>query len=469
MSRVAGFQSFVILAGMRTGSNLLEAALGTLPGVICHGEAFNPTLIGHPGQEAILGITRAARDADPDLLLGRLCAAPGLNGWRYFHDHDPRVLAPMLADRRCAKIVLTRNPAESYVSLKIARATGQWQLGDLRNRRAAQAVFDAEEFEEHLAEVQAFRALLRHRLQTSGQTAFTIDYGELRDLAVLNGLASWLGVTARIEHLPARLVPQNPGSLAEKVANPAQMAAALGPGDRFDLARGTDFEPPRGPNLRGWIGCGQEGAAGVLYAPLRPVPETALRHCLAPFGPRVSGFTRQGLSDWRANHPGHRSFTVLRHPLLRAYLALSEVLIRPRFAEMRQVLRSSYRLPLPPDGTQDGMGEALEAFLIWLKANLAGQTSLPAAPLWASQSAALRGLLAVTPLDLLIREERLAGDLAFLAASAGVQAEALPRLAPDADRSAERLARIYHPGMEKAAREAFAHDFQNFGFKDWRQ
>ena len=40
------FDSFVILAGMRTGSNFLEANLNALPGVTCHGEVFNPHFIG---------------------------------------------------------------------------------------------------------------------------------------------------------------------------------------------------------------------------------------------------------------------------------------------------------------------------------------------------------------------------------------------------------------------------------------
>ena len=36
------FTSFVMFAGMRTGSNFLEANLNALPGVSCLGEVFNP-------------------------------------------------------------------------------------------------------------------------------------------------------------------------------------------------------------------------------------------------------------------------------------------------------------------------------------------------------------------------------------------------------------------------------------------
>ena len=44
-------------------------------------------------------------------------------GFRLFHDHDRRIWDHVLADTACAKIVLTRNPLDSYVSRKIAAAT----------------------------------------------------------------------------------------------------------------------------------------------------------------------------------------------------------------------------------------------------------------------------------------------------------------------------------------------------------
>jgi hypothetical protein len=60
----------------------------------------------------------------------------------FFPDHDPRVLGPVLADDTCAKIILNRNPADSYVSLAIARRTDQWKLGDIRSRKTARVRFD---------------------------------------------------------------------------------------------------------------------------------------------------------------------------------------------------------------------------------------------------------------------------------------------------------------------------------------
>ena len=43
-----------------------------LPGVICHGEVFNPHFIGKKDQIEMFGLTLAAREADPLALLRKL-------------------------------------------------------------------------------------------------------------------------------------------------------------------------------------------------------------------------------------------------------------------------------------------------------------------------------------------------------------------------------------------------------------
>lgn len=62
-------------------------------------------------------------------------------GFRYFHDYDPRVLDIALDDPRCAKVILTRNPLESFASWNIAQETGQWKLTNVKRRRDAKATF----------------------------------------------------------------------------------------------------------------------------------------------------------------------------------------------------------------------------------------------------------------------------------------------------------------------------------------
>ena len=216
----ADFDYFIVFAEMRTGSNFLEANLNAIEGVTCHGEAFNPHFIGYPNKTEILGVTREMREDSPVQLIETIKKfSDGMGGFRYFHDHDPRVLDIALDDPRCAKIILTRNPLESYVSWKIAQETGQWKLTNVKRRRDAKATFSAAEFETHLEELQAFQVTLLNRLQAQGQTAFYVAYEDLQNLDVMNGVASFLGVDGRLDGLDDSLKPQNPVALEEKVAN----------------------------------------------------------------------------------------------------------------------------------------------------------------------------------------------------------------------------------------------------------
>ena len=241
------FDYFVVFAEMRTGSNFLETNLNAFDGVTCHGEAFNPHFIGYPNKTEILGVTQAMRDADPLRLVTTIRdETPGIGGFRFFHDHDPRVLDAVLGDPRCAKIILTRNPAESYVSWKIAQATGQWKLTDARRRKDSRIAFDRDEFEAHLGALQEFQVTLLNAMQITGQTAFYLDYEDLQSVEVMNGLARWLGVSAQLDSLDQSLKKQNPEPMAEKVTNFDAMGEALARLDRFNLSRTPNFEPRRG-------------------------------------------------------------------------------------------------------------------------------------------------------------------------------------------------------------------------------
>ena len=460
------FDCFVVFAEMRTGSNLLEAALNELPGVHCHGEAFNPALIGYPKKADLLGVSKSSRDADPLVLWRKIAEAPGLNGCRYFHDHDPRVLGAMIDDPRCAKVVLTRNPIESYVSLKIARATNQWKLGDAKHRKEAQAHFDAAEFEDHLASLQGFQITLMNALQRSGQTAFYIDDEDAQDIGVLNGLAAWLGVEGRLSALPSSLVVQNPEALADKVGNFAAMETSLARMDRFNLSRTPNFEPRRGPNVPAFVGCG----AGLLYLPMRPAPDAPIRDWLSKLGPLEENFSQKTLRQWKRKHAGHRSFTVARHPLMRAHLAFAAVLGWDNLAETREVLRRTYRLPLPAEGKAlpaADWGGALLAFVQWLKANLNAQTSLPVHAIWASQSATLQGFAQFAAPDMIAREDRLSEDLTCLAQAVG--AESAPFAPVAGDTAAVKLADIWTAELDQAAQETYSRDYMQFGFGPWRK
>ncbi len=449
---------------MRTGSNFLEANLNAIPGIACHGEAFNPHFIGKLNQTEAFGITLQQREADPDLLLRQMRAqSPGLSGFRYFHDHDPRILPGVLADPCCAKIILTRNPVESYVSWKIAQATGQWKLTQAKRLKTAKAHFDTAEFTAHLAQLQAFQMRLMHGLQTSGQTAFYIDYEDINDTDVLNGLARFLGVEAALTAPDATLKKQNPEDISEKVENFEEMAVALSQLDRFNLARTPNFEPRRAPAIPSFLAAG-----AALYMPMRGGPEAEIAQWLTGLGPIADNFSQKSLRQWLRKTPRHRSFTVLRHPVARAHAGFCSHILTGALPHIRESLIKTYKIALPKIGDTLPIADHRQAFLEFLrflKLNVAGQTGLRIDPHFASQTAVLQGFAQFQGPDLVLREESLPMGLGFLAAEIGVTCPPLPSLA---DPARDILAEIYDAEIEATARDAYARDYMGYGFSDWR-
>lgn len=471
------FDCFVIFAEMRTGSNFLEANLNAFDGLTCHGEAFNPHFIGYPNAEHILDVTLEERDRTPATLLDRIRTATpeGLGGFRYFHDHDPRVLEALLTDPRTAKIVLTRNPVDSYVSWKIAQATGQWKLTNVKRRKDAQAHFDAEEFETHLAELQAFQVTLLRALQTTGQTAFYVAYEDLQDVDVMNGLAQWLGIEARLDSLNTALKRQNPQPAAEKVDNYVEMSASLARLDRFNLSRTPNFEPRRGPVVPTYIAARD---TPLLYMPIRSGPERAVRQWLAALdgvrpGKLADKFTQGSLRGWKRDRPGHRSFTVIRHPLARAHDAFSSKILtteKGSFPGIRKVLRRAHGFPIPEgepgaDYDVNAHREAFTAWLSWVRANLNGQTALRVDGHWATQAQCLEGMAEFTLPDMIVREDEMEAYLPALALQVGH--ENPPDPVAVANSAPYSLAEIYDNQIEALARDAYQRDYVMFGFDDW--
>ena len=456
-----------MFAEMRTGSNFLEMNLNGLAGFTCHGEAFNPYLLGNHTNTQLFGFTLEQRDADPLAMLREMrLQTVGVGGFRYFHDHDPRVLDTVLADTRCAKIILTRNPVESYISWKIALETDQWRLMNTRRHTTARPRFDAEEFETHLEKQQQFQIHLLNRLQISGQTAFYLDYEDIQNVDVLNGLAAFLGLEDRLKSIDTTLKKQNPEAVEVKVSNPEEMATALARMDRFNLARTPNFEPRRNagvPQYAASVG------APLLFMPISGGPNAAVRGWLQGFGTLTTDFDRKSLKRWKDTQTGHRSFAVLRHPLARAHAAFCEFLARNQQPDLRPYLAKFHWLPLPAPGkdfaSPDDFRAAFLVFLNFLKRNLSGQTGLKVIPQFASQTALLQGFAQLYPADLILREEQIETGLAYLAAEVGRQSPVYTAQSPS---PAVGLAEIYGPDLEAAAREAYDRDYAGFGFADWR-
>ena len=459
------FHSFVVFAEMRTGSNLLEANLNALPGVVSHGEVFNRYILGKKDRTELFGITMEDRDRDPRPLLRKLREeTEGLPGFRFFHDHDLRILDDVLPDPGCAKVILTRNPLESYVSWKIAQATDQWKLTNARRLKTAKVRFDVAEFLQHLQDIQAFQLTLLHALQTTGQTAFYLDYEDLGSLDVINGLAAFLGVEARLKALDDTLKKQNPGPLEDKLENPDALAEAIAAVDVFNLGRTPSFEPRRAAGVPTALA----SDAGLLFLPIRSGPEAAVRDWFAALGPVSEGFEQKSLRQWKRRHPGHRSFTVLRHPLLRAHAAFRQKIVMGEAPDLRRILINGFLAELQPPGEPFATAEAERAafliFLTYCRLAVGGQTGARVDPGLASQTALVQGFASFQPLDYLLREDRLVEGLANLAAEAGV---APPSITPDPAEAA--LLTIWEETLETAAADTYQRDYMGFGFTRWRK
>ncbi|MFG6581786.1 nodulation protein NodH [Sulfitobacter sp. 1A12779] len=471
------FDSFVVFAEMRTGSNFLEANLNAFAGIACHGESFNPFFMGYPKSEPILGVDQATRDENPRKLLAAIRGQQdALGGFRYFHDHDPRVFDEIVEDQRCAKIVLTRNPVDSYVSWKIAQATGQWKLTDMKAQKVAQAVFDADEFSAHLDALQQFQITLLNRLQTSGQTAFYVAYEDLQSVEVMNGLARYLGVDEQLEGLDKNLKKQNPSPISAKVSNYDEMLEALARLDRFDLTRTPNFEPRRGPNVPSYVAA---ATSGMIYLPIKSGPQDQVLDWLAA----LDGVPREALRDkmsqkelrhWKRKMRGHRGFTVLRHPALRAHDAFCRHILTTgegSYRQLRHTLMRRYKVPLPKDGPdaeydREAHRAAFVAFLKFLKGNLAGQTSIRVDAAWCSQAQAIAGFGAFCLPDRILREEELASELPALAAGQGhATVPAVPQMV---ELGPFTLGDIYDDEIEALTAEAYQKDYMTFGFSRWR-
>ena len=463
------FTRFILLAEMRTGSNFLEENLNSVDGLQCWGEAFNPGFVGHRNKDQMAGITLAQREANPmGLLAAMQDRTDGLSGFRFFSTHDPRVLQHCLADQACAKIILTRNPVDSFVSLAIARETDQWRMRDIRKAKTAKITFDPVAFTDYLNRLTQFQRHVQKTLQLSGQTGFYLSYEDVSDLGVLNGLLDYLGVDGRLTKLSDRIKVQNPAGLEDKVANYDEMVASLGSIDYFGLDQTPNFEPQRGPNVPSFVAAAR---TGLLYMPIKGGPVARVTQWLADIDGQetVYGMTQKEIRRWKRQRPQHRSFTIVRHPVDRAHDAFVRHILMPGpscFAEIRQSLRGHFGVSLPqeapgPDWDAAAHRTAFLQFLGFLKGNLRGQTSLRVDPSWASQSSILQGIAGFMSPDLVIREADMIPTLDTLAAGLG---QAAP-WTPEEAHGPITLDAVYDPDIENAVRDTYQRDYMMFGFQ----
>ena len=316
---------FAIIGAMRTGSNLLEKTIAALGDTVCYGEAFNPAFVGGPRKAALMGWTRAERDTAPFEFFETLLATePDLiPGFRIFNGHDEAILRHVLTDPQCARVVLTRNPIESFISLRIAQLTGRWLQRKPGPQIEVRARFDGPAFEDYRAQLNAYYSWVSETMAAAGQSALRIDYSELSEPIALQRVADHIGSAGRLPSGPP-IQRQNPVEFSRKVENYYEMCAWLGlsatAGEELPVAEIGDvllppsaklaFMPIEGVALLPALALLQRVESTYYAAPALSHGELTERAAAARLFP---------LATHVDDLAGRRAFVLVAHPLRRLH------------------------------------------------------------------------------------------------------------------------------------------------------
>jgi len=209
----------------------------------------------------------------------------------------------------------------------------------------------------------------------------------------------------------------------------------------------------------------------VLYLPIHTPFSGAVSDWMTRIDGGVAphtGMTQKTLREWRTAQSGTRTFTVLAHPVRRLWDVFEQSILpadAPSYAEVRRGLINAYDVPLPdewpnPELARGQVRRAFVMFCRFVKANLAGQTSLRLDEGWVSQHSRLQGMSPIAQPDVLLRD----GDMAVLTALGAVPEGAPQLVLPQAS---SLLADIYDAKIENLVRSVYARDYAVFGFGDW--
>ncbi|HAB37676.1 MAG TPA: hypothetical protein DCE52_06725, partial [Rhodobacteraceae bacterium] len=424
---VSAFRYYVLLADMRTGSNLFESSVTCFDDITCFGELFNPLFVGHPKKPSLPFVDITDRDADPIAVIEQMITQhPNkMTGFRLFSNQNEQVLNYCLSDKRCAKIILTRNPMDSFVSHQIVTKTGQWQLRDLSVRRDAPVEFEIDRFQFYLEGKNAHKTFLRHALQESGQTAFHINYDDMSRVETFNGVASFLGTDQKLEQLAAVTKRQNPSGLRDKLTNYDEIRHQLTELNLFESDSDPYVEPSK---TRGSVSVHAGRTMPIMYFPITHDPNDETLRWMANIetgglSPKTKMKGRE-IQDWLSNHTDRAVITCLEHPVERAYRAFNNRIVflpSEKNKWIRRILGGQYGLKLPqwPEGKVPDRVDLIAAnynstehaenfskFLDFIQGNLRGQTRAPADATWGSQHIAVQSYHRWTAPNFIIMPEQ---------------------------------------------------------------
>jgi FkbM family methyltransferase len=236
-------EGFVIYGSMRTGSNYLVSLLNQFPGIVCHGEAFNPAFVGlRDDYYRMLAITReetTKRDRDVHEFYDRILDGQNqsnLCGFKLFPGHNEDILQRTLATRSLRKIVLKRDILTSFISLSQAQASGVWMIKDsnaaiklrAQERSDVRIVFDGPKFLQYCQRIRDFYRRVERHLSSQAECFLSLWYKDLTRHDTIIKLADFLGRSAPTTvDETALLAKQNHSAPYERVANLEEMLLFL--------------------------------------------------------------------------------------------------------------------------------------------------------------------------------------------------------------------------------------------------
>lgn len=227
---------FVILNAPRTGSNYLCTVLNSHPEILCHHEIFNPHVVGVARHLQLSGFvlgTMDERERDPEEFLQRVWRHPmgrQCIGFKLCWRQHPAALRAVLSDTGVRKIVLKRrNQIKSFVSLELARQTGEWVVYDDAPPPGPRPRIriDLASMRETIDFNRRYYEEIETTLAATGQGHLELFYEQLFSPDSLSSALRFLGVAADATALSGQCWKLAPPSLAEVVANFDELSLAL--------------------------------------------------------------------------------------------------------------------------------------------------------------------------------------------------------------------------------------------------
>ncbi len=230
-----GKSAFVVMAMMRSGSNLLQQKLNGIEGVLCHGETFNSAHSGLDdkfvkSESRLASLIAIDRKTQPITYLNRLIELTSAEhiGFRLFENHNNALIAPMIKDRRIFKIILIRDFLESYVSLEIAMQNDQWIMNMAGTRKAWKPIkINFEAFKTYALRQSLFYYEIINRCMLTGQKCLTLEYSDLNSSLMEDRLLEHFGTHRKIDRAKITAQRQNPEALSDKIENYGEICKRL--------------------------------------------------------------------------------------------------------------------------------------------------------------------------------------------------------------------------------------------------